>query len=75
MCHLFYCNSLQATEIWVMMPKVLVYGHVKLWKSKHLFISSMWRAMASSTAMQYLGFLKFPLSMALEDIGSEVVLS
>ena len=25
--------------------------------------------------MQYLGFLKFPLSMALEDVGSEVVLS
>ena len=56
-----------------MTPKTLVYGHLVMEIQAPFHILHV-VSYDIQHAMQYPGFMKFPLSTALKDVGSEVVL-
>ena len=73
MCYLLHCDSLQVMEIGVMTPESLLDRHQVMEIQAPLGIFHV-QSDHIQYAMQDPGFLEFPLSMALQDVGSKVVL-
>ena len=72
-CYHLHCDSLKAVEIGVTMPESLVARHQVMEIQAPLGIFHVQSDHVQYT-VQDLGFLEFPLSTALQDIGSKVVL-
>ena len=74
MLHLLQCHSLQVMEVRVTVPESLVHRH------SAMIVQASFRVLHVEGdhiqyTMQDMGFLEFPLSTALQDIGGKMVLS